>query len=321
MEDLISDYRVMESKQDQILYLTLPLSVIAHALLLTLLLSLSNNWLNEGQSEIKPNKIMVSLVSYPNSTSASDNQPELKNSVKKQQIDKTETTPQLDDSSTTKNRAKEKNTIVESPTKSLVKKEKSVDIFKKSAVANFPYKQVSTPNAGPKRKRPKKLAQPPKKILQKKPVVKPAHKENKIIVANKPAATQLTKVNKEQIKPQKESQLSRADQALSHSFNGAAREKNKGAVKLSISKLISRHFVYPPLAKRRNWEGRVVVWIQVEPSGIFSHVEVLESSGFLALDSAATKTVTKLGRIPKSTVATFQKAIQIHLPIIYRLEG
>ena len=92
-------------------------------------------------------------------------------------------------------------------------------------------------------------------------------------------------------------------------------------VRLSISRLIAKHFSYPALARRRNWQGRVVVEIWVEPSGQFSKIQVVESSGHRVLDKAATKTVSSLGRLPKTVAMRLEQTVHLRLPIIYRLEG
>ncbi len=100
-----------------------------------------------------------------------------------------------------------------------------------------------------------------------------------------------------------------------------AAAQRMGLIRLSISRLIAKNFVYPSAARRRNWQGRVVVEIYIEPSGRFSQVMVVESSGFSIRDRAATKTVNKLGQLPDTLAMGLEKPVHLRLPIIYRLEG
>ncbi|MBF0448144.1 MAG: TonB family protein [Magnetococcales bacterium] len=92
-------------------------------------------------------------------------------------------------------------------------------------------------------------------------------------------------------------------------------------LKLSLSRLVAKQFTYPTLARRRGWQGRVVVAVRVERSGLLSQVEVVESSGFGVLDQSAARTVSRLVRIPSALAATLTGPIQLHLPIIFQLEG
>lgn len=49
--------------------------------------------------------------------------------------------------------------------------------------------------------------------------------------------------------------------------------------------------LYPRVAKRRGWEGKVILKVFVEKDGIPSHIEIRTSSGFKILDDAAADTV------------------------------
>ena len=92
-------------------------------------------------------------------------------------------------------------------------------------------------------------------------------------------------------------------------------------VRLSISGLIKKYFSYPAIARWRNWQGKVVVEVRVAATGRLSDIQVVESSGFRVLDSAATRTVSRLERLPKKIAMGIQGPVHVRLPIIYRLEG
>ncbi|GJL54212.1 MAG: hypothetical protein NPIRA02_13440 [Nitrospirales bacterium] len=48
---------------------------------------------------------------------------------------------------------------------------------------------------------------------------------------------------------------------------------------------------YPPLAKRRNWEGTVALRVSIRADGKIEDVRIIESSGHETLDREALKTV------------------------------
>jgi protein TonB len=51
--------------------------------------------------------------------------------------------------------------------------------------------------------------------------------------------------------------------------------------------------VYPPLSRKANEEGKVVLKVLVEPNGLPSRVEISHSSGFDRLDKSAVTAVTR----------------------------
>ena len=61
------------------------------------------------------------------------------------------------------------------------------------------------------------------------------------------------------------------------------------------------HFEYPPLARRRGWQGRVRIGLLVEADGQLSRVQLVESSGYTLLDKAAMKNVNQLRNVPGAT--------------------
>jgi protein TonB len=50
---------------------------------------------------------------------------------------------------------------------------------------------------------------------------------------------------------------------------------------------------YPPRARRRGWEGRVLLEVTVGPDGRPAAVRVIDSSGFRVLDRAARRAVRR----------------------------
>jgi len=51
--------------------------------------------------------------------------------------------------------------------------------------------------------------------------------------------------------------------------------------------------VYPPLAKRRGWEGTVLLLVEVLPNGACRDIQIKQTSGYTLLDKAAVKAVKR----------------------------
>lgn len=94
----------------------------------------------------------------------------------------------------------------------------------------------------------------------------------------------------------------------------AARESS---LRHSVQLELARHFHYPLLARKRGWQGEVLLAFRLEADGRISEARVARSSGYGVLDNAALTALGKIKRIKGGTVHGF--AMQI--PVIYHLEG
>ena len=81
-----------------------------------------------------------------------------------------------------------------------------------------------------------------------------------------------------------------------------------------IRKLIQESLVYPPIARKMGWEGKVSVEVVLTPEGC-EGVSLKEKTGYEVLDKNALETVKKLcNRFPKP-----QKKVVLLIPIVYKL--
>lgn len=76
--------------------------------------------------------------------------------------------------------------------------------------------------------------------------------------------------------------------------------------------------VYPPAARRRNQEGKVVLNVQVTQEGAVANVTIARSSGVGMLDEAARIAVEKWRFIPARR-GSEPVAASVKVPIIFRL--
>jgi protein TonB len=82
---------------------------------------------------------------------------------------------------------------------------------------------------------------------------------------------------------------------------------------------LSRHFVYPAMARRLGWEGRVELRVCLDPEGRVYGLRVLQSSGYPLLDEDAVLTLQRIGSIPLARTWLPKQGYATTLPVIYKL--
>ena len=82
---------------------------------------------------------------------------------------------------------------------------------------------------------------------------------------------------------------------------------------------LAEHFRYPPLARRRGWEGTVRLGLRIEPDGRLTRVRVLAGSGYAVLDRAAARALERVGRVPEAAGWLEGRPFDMVLPVEYRL--
>jgi len=102
-----------------------------------------------------------------------------------------------------------------------------------------------------------------------------------------------------------------------HELTSAARYHR---IRDELLQALLPHFKYPPVARRRGWQGRVRIGLRVEADGHLSGVHLVESSGYALLDKAAIKNVNQLRNIPGVTRWLDGRDMGVILPVKYRLE-
>jgi protein TonB len=78
-------------------------------------------------------------------------------------------------------------------------------------------------------------------------------------------------------------------------------------------------FVYPPIARRHGWQGKVQLGLTVAADGRLSDLSVLSSSGYAVLDADAVRTVARIGSLPRAAAALAGRSVRLQLPVYYRL--
>ena len=69
-----------------------------------------------------------------------------------------------------------------------------------------------------------------------------------------------------------------------------------------IRDLITKQLVYPPMARKMRWSGKVIVAFTIAEDGTVHGIRVAETSGFPILDKSALETVRSVAPFPKPPV-------------------
>jgi protein TonB len=88
-----------------------------------------------------------------------------------------------------------------------------------------------------------------------------------------------------------------------------------------ISARIKQYEEYPPVAKRRHWEGTTVVQLRLSPDGKVTDVSVVEKSGYEVLDEAAVKMIRKASPLPLPPEGLRGRDHTVLVPIKFRLDS
>jgi periplasmic protein TonB len=94
----------------------------------------------------------------------------------------------------------------------------------------------------------------------------------------------------------------------------AAQERYLREHFLYIKERILNQIVYPNLARRMGWHGRVLTSFVIHMDGTVSDIKILNSSGFKVLDENAVSTIQEVSPFPKPPITA-----KIIIPISYRL--
>ena len=87
----------------------------------------------------------------------------------------------------------------------------------------------------------------------------------------------------------------------------------------SLQRALIAHFEYPPIARRRGWEGVVQIGVRVEANGHLSRLRLVATSGHTLLDRAALQSLGHVDRLKDSVDWLKGRHIDMILPVRYQL--
>ena len=97
-----------------------------------------------------------------------------------------------------------------------------------------------------------------------------------------------------------------------------SREESDRHLRSSVLELVTQRLSYPAIARRKGWQGIVILALHIESDGLISDLQVNETSGYPALDQAAMKSL-QLASIPGARQWLHGHSIDMLIPIEYRL--
>jgi len=101
--------------------------------------------------------------------------------------------------------------------------------------------------------------------------------------------------------------------------NGHKEAVDSKEIHRSLRRAITANFSYPPLARRRQWEGLVKVSLRIESDGQLSNIQLIKSSGHSILDRAALYSLKRITRLRHHDDWMKGQHFDTVVPIEYRL--
>ncbi len=96
-----------------------------------------------------------------------------------------------------------------------------------------------------------------------------------------------------------------------------AMAQERKALSHKLQQALTRYFSYPSIARRRGWQGTVILAFNLGRNGNIVDIRIASSSGHTMLDNAALTTLEKIDRIEIAQ----QFSHSFELPVIYQLQG
>jgi len=131
-----------------------------------------------------------------------------------------------------------------------------------------------------------------------------------------PAETSFAKDNQPEAKPKKT--------ALSNEVSIPGPQKftllNNDMIKELQSEFQAR-FKYPMLARKRGWQGKVVLALHINLQGKIADIAIKRSSGYRVLDHNAVKTFKAIGKLSPDLYNRINTGHSFNIPIVYQLNG
>jgi protein TonB len=99
----------------------------------------------------------------------------------------------------------------------------------------------------------------------------------------------------------------------------ASRASAREQIRMLLLKDLARNFTYPLIARRRGWEGKVLLAVTLQSNGKVAHVRITQSSGFDILDRSAANTLQNVGQLADAAPWLHGQTLELLLPVVYRL--
>ncbi len=90
-------------------------------------------------------------------------------------------------------------------------------------------------------------------------------------------------------------------------------------ISAALQNQLASRFEYPWLARKRGWQGQVILSLQVDNSGSLSHWQIATTSGYTVLDHSALKAAREIRYLPEAEKLLNGQPLQLLIPVRYQL--
>lgn len=97
------------------------------------------------------------------------------------------------------------------------------------------------------------------------------------------------------------------------------REKQRNYLLGEIQHRLSRYLTYPIRARKRGWQGKVMIVFHINEQGQLNNVRLAQSSGYSLLDRSAVSAIAKLKHIALPDTLGPLQTMELLLPVSYQL--
>jgi TonB family protein len=84
---------------------------------------------------------------------------------------------------------------------------------------------------------------------------------------------------------------------------------------------LHQYFVYPLLARRQGWQGRVLLGFSVEANGMIHNIHVAAGSGYAILDTSAVDALSRVQHLYEVSNWLQGERLELQMPVVFRLQG
>lgn len=96
-------------------------------------------------------------------------------------------------------------------------------------------------------------------------------------------------------------------------------EEQRNYVLGELQNRLNRHLIYPIRARKRGWQGEVLLTFTINKLGKLNNVRLAKSSGYSLLDKSAVTAFAKLDQIILPTTMGQLQTMELQLPVRYEL--
>lgn len=126
---------------------------------------------------------------------------------------------------------------------------------------------------------------------------------------------------KHKINTAQPTEITQTSQTTSARLAELQRNEIRDRVLSRIRTNLQQYFVYPLLAQRQGWQGRVLLGFSVEANGAIRNIHVAAGSGYPILDSSAQAALARIQNLYEAGNWLQGQRLELQLPVIFRLQG